>query len=47
MKLMENTEEKILKESNDKIKDDEKAKPSENEKLVEKEETIEEKLKSV
>ena len=47
MKLMENTEEKNLKESNDKIKDDEKAKPSENEKLVEKEETIEEKLKSV
>jgi len=47
MKLMENTEEKNLKESNDKIKDDEKAKPSENENLVEKEETIEEKLKSV
>ena len=44
---MENTEEKILKENNDEIKDDEKAKPSENEKLVEKEETIEEKLKSV
>ena len=44
---MENAEEKILKENNDEIKDDEKAKPSKNEKLVEKEETIEEKLKSV
>ena len=44
---MENAEEKILKENNDEIKDNEKAKPSKNEKLVEKEETIEEKLKSV